>query len=600
MLSRIRECRRAAYGCGAALIFTCMMAAHAQDTITVILGEGTTNPGGSVEIPVTLDNGGAAPSTLVLFIAYDPLKLAPYMDYYQHIRTGPGGQIIYDANNNALTDPSPLSMTDALSSLGVNIQAEVHAQGVIGIILFQSTAVLPDGLLFKLAFRVLDGAAANEEILLDGISTEDPILIGGVPAASSASTSDAERLNVSMLNGRVFTGCTPPAIPGNVIASQGRPDAVEVTWSAIAAPYTQYRVYRSDSNDPGPASPLGDGWQFSTSFVDFSAKAPVPETQSLCCRPAVYREQRHYYWVKARTAGGCESSFSAPAAAGYRGLAKMSTAMQSTVAAVFPASQAGASEQWADPDDSLAIWLSSEEEVDPATVWVEVDAKDTDLGAVAWIPVSGPGAIGGWVTVSAPRRWVEATEVLLRAGAQSRTGRSIGPQVRQFRIRTDAECPVRPPIGRSWQEIPADSVSMLAEGVGPAYRILPETVYPAPCWIWLPVPEDIRPENLTLYYFSSVGGDYRWYPGERVAGWLAPGVERLRRGSVTYLGFEVRHGGLARLGYVPGKVPVAVAPAAVASGGFDRPHLEELIAIGLVLALFLALGFHPWHSHGRT
>jgi hypothetical protein len=67
---------------------------------------------------------------------------------------------------------------------------------------------------------------------------------------------------------------------------------------------------------------------------------------------------------------------------------------------------------------------------------------------------------------------------------------------------------------------------------------------------------------------------------------------------VTYLGFEVRHGGLARLGYVPGKVPVAVAPAAVASAWVDQGDLQGLIAIGIVVALLMLLGFRPCRSHG--
>lgn len=582
---------RLVLGAGCVLALAMFAGAQSPDSITVIVGQGLSNTGDSVEIPVTLDSGGAAPSTMVLFIAYDPLQLAPYMDFYEHVRTGFDGQILYDEQGNALTEPSPVMLSDALAALGVNMQSEVHAQGVIGIIILETTAVLPDGPLFKMAFKVLSGAA-GEELLLDGISTQSPILIGGEAASSSASTNGAEGLDVMMLDGKVLIGCSPAQTPGNVVASQGRPDAVEVTWNAVATPNAQYRVFRSNSNDPATASPLGNGWQTATSFVDFSAKAPVLVSESGCCRPAVYRESRHYYWVKARTQTGCESAFSTPAAEGYRGNANKAAGADKTVAAVFPAGLAGPAELLASAGDTLVVWLASDEEIEPASVWAQIETEGEQVDHVEWIPASEMEAKGGWLRVPAPGRWPENGRVVLRAGAETLSGVPLGPRVREFRIRQTSEVSARPAAGFRLEELPSGLVPELAEGVGPLFRVGPDSLFETPQRFWLPVPEGIRPDDLTLYYFSSDAGDFRWFPGDRVEGWLAPGVERIRRGNVAYLGFYVHHGGVVQLGYAPGKGAVAIAPAMIVPGWFMKGHSELLLMIGMLAGLCILLSFN--------
>ncbi len=297
--------------------------AQAVDPLTLTLGEGTTNIGGTAEISLTVNSGGTAPAALVLFIKYDSAKVQPYTDFYEFIKHDLDGAVV-DNQGNVVKSRSAVRPEASLDAAGKLVETEIHSEGVMAIaIVGKNSNEILDGPIATIAFRVLSGAQENEYIALDGIgSTETAVVLTHGTAKSSAAGAALESIPVLFVDGRVHVGCTPAETPGGVMASQGQTDAVVVSWSAVTEANARYRVYRNTEENPETASPLGTGWQTGLVFQDLSAQAPVV-TGGCSCSP-VYSVVRYYYWVKSQNAFGCESDFSTPAAEGYRGTAKAS------------------------------------------------------------------------------------------------------------------------------------------------------------------------------------------------------------------------------------------------------------------------------------
>jgi hypothetical protein len=77
----------------------------------------------------------------------------------------------------------------------------------------------------------------------------------------------------------------------------------------------------------------------------------------------------------------------------------------------------------------------------------------------------------------------------------------------------------------------------------------PQLVYEPPQRVWLPVPAGVDAGALRAYYYRSNGPDRGWYPAERVEGWMVPdSYLTVNANGTTYLGFLVRHAGIAQLG----------------------------------------------------
>ena len=88
----------------------------------------------------------------------------------------------------------------------------------------------------------------------------------------------------------------------------------------------------------------------------------------------------------------------------------------------------------------------------------------------------------------------------------------------------------------------------LDAGLTPPLRIAPDQVFASPQRVWIPVPTDVDPYALDLYYYNQGSPRQGWYPAENVIGWLVPGSERLLEvGGGTYYGFVVRHAGVVQL-----------------------------------------------------
>ena len=104
----------------------------------------------------------------------------------------------------------------------------------------------------------------------------------------------------------------------------------------MAGESIEYRVYRSRTNSAGSAAPIGEGWQTEATFSDITALLPQTEVGEGCNAPDVTTEVRYFYWVKARSEEGCESSLSATSAEGFRtGTAARAAAMGSAFAGML-------------------------------------------------------------------------------------------------------------------------------------------------------------------------------------------------------------------------------------------------------------------------
>ncbi|HNT89259.1 MAG TPA: hypothetical protein PKL84_15465, partial [Candidatus Hydrogenedentes bacterium] len=125
---------------------------------------------------------------------------------------------------------------------------------------------------------------------------------------------------VSVIATDMEGGCTnPPEPPDSITASDGFfPDRVEIFWSA-APGATEYRVYRSPSNDPVTAAPVS-GWMNALVFSDASA-APADSGGCGGCGGATGPRPTYFYWVRARSAENCASGLAGPVV-GYTASAK--------------------------------------------------------------------------------------------------------------------------------------------------------------------------------------------------------------------------------------------------------------------------------------
>ncbi|MCX8013596.1 MAG: hypothetical protein N3A02_04840, partial [Rectinema sp.] len=81
---------------------------HAQncapgiDPIQLVFSDASSNPGDSAEILVSIDSGNTQPSTIVIFVQYDPAKLEPYADFYEFTFNDAQGNLLTDNRGNTV------------------------------------------------------------------------------------------------------------------------------------------------------------------------------------------------------------------------------------------------------------------------------------------------------------------------------------------------------------------------------------------------------------------------------------------------------------------------------------------------------------------
>ena len=582
---------------GAALLLLLGTGAIAQDAadLEITLGAGFAGREDTVEIDVSLTSNGDSPTSLLLFITYDPEALVAHPQYFETNTLGEDGMPDINADGNTETLSGPVCLDKALWRSGKVADATIYPEGVVGILIAgMDGTIIPDGPLCQVAFEVLPGVQVGGVTAIGGAPSDAPIALDGEMASSAGAIGTEEALTVSFADGSVrFLQCsTAPPAPLAPAVSQDRPDGVRVHWDAVDEDDVEYRVYRSTSGFLYDAIPLGEGWHSSTTFVDITAAAAEDIPSTGCFLVSDIVTTPYYYWVKARTASGCQSGFSGRSGAGFRNIISNVRAFDSTSQEVFPGrAAAGGPEILVGSMSPLAIRLTASSDIDPATVTGEVLGNTVNSTAVEWKPVLSENASTfrsktGWVVFHPTTPWVldDIITMTVRANMVPNIfGQvyEVTPVTRQFTLAPDNATEGVTTGDATLIAVGLDELPVLNEGLGTVYRIDPRGVYDEPQQIWIPKPSDRSLWDLELYYFDNAEGAGRWFVASNVKDWLLSGPEEQAFGGTSYLGYTIRHGGYVQLGLRPGQTGTAASVWAADSAG-------AWICLGLVMLILAA------------
>ncbi|MDQ1257917.1 MAG: hypothetical protein QG656_2525, partial [Candidatus Hydrogenedentes bacterium] len=342
---------------------------------------------------------------------------------------------------------------------------------------------------------------------------------------------------------------------------------------------------------------------------DLNAAKPAME-RSGCFGQTTPVYDYYYYRVVARSV--CGEGDPSPGDEGYVGADESYGGKEAVYEPVLPSKAAADGTYAVRRGDSLAIRLRAETDIDAETVWGEVRTAEAKSDAVAWRLVAVDDPRDGWVVYTPAEPWAAGELISMTAGALTVTGESVGPVTAEFRVESETEKWGSDAAQRVWQpgydlvdmtgfDLDAESNDAVSVayadaaawpaapgGIGPVYAIGAGELYVQPQRVWLPVPEGVTPQDVQLYYYFGAAAGGRWYAAEDVIGWLGPdGYVSIEIDGVTYLGFLVRHGGVATLG-VRGMDGAGHAGASAVPGVSWPPSGDAVVMALIALCLGVA------------
>ncbi|MCF6285204.1 MAG: hypothetical protein L3K26_08435, partial [Candidatus Hydrogenedentes bacterium] len=375
------------------------------------------------------------------------------------------------------------------------------------------------------------------------------------------------------------------------------PDSVRVPWSATPDAGVEYRVYRGTTDSFADAIALSD-WTTALQYDDTTATPPVvTETPGGCNEPPTVDVELQYffYWVLARVEGSCEGD---PGLSdrGHVGQEAEAAAAKAFFAPALPGRDIGENPRLALQGEDLAVRLRSEIELDPASIWAEVDALGGNVPVSTWQSNDG-GMNDIWVIQSADAAWQPGDQVTITVGALTVEGDSVGPITFTFDIAAsgkDSSTLLAQPDHDASEES-SDELGLFREdevehgaalnGLGDVYRIR-GGVFETPQRVWVPLPAGLDPSEAVLYYYHENGEETLWYPAEDIAGWLVEdSYLYVELDGVPHLGFTVRHEAIVQLGHAP------AAGEASASAAMFGGTMTPGMLVNILLMAALALGF---------
>jgi hypothetical protein len=183
------------------------------------------------------------------------------------------------------------------------------------------------------------------------------------------------------------------------------------------------------------------------------------------------------------------------------------------------------------PNAPLAIRMRSDHSIDPASVWGAPEGTSLDVR-----PVADESLRDVWVVVTPNDGRFFDDLIELSLSVTTQTGEVVDSDPQLFRAGSNDD--------------PADAPTLPTIGLDVPHFIEPEEVYATPQRVWLPVPADIHPDDVQLYYYhASDDEDAGWYRAEDVDGWLVHGsYQTVVDEGTLYLGFLVHHAGIVQLG----------------------------------------------------
>lgn len=225
----------------------------------------------------------------------------------------------------------------------------------------------------------------------------------------------------------------------------------------------------------------------------------------------------------------------------------------------------------AQPESIFAVRIRNEANLDPSTIGVLINGHEEDGVIISWRSADGRSLNDIWVIAEPKDRWLLEELVTVSVAAETENGVPVEPVNRSFSVATEGGASGE----ELWQpeydvDFDADGINRNAEssdgvevrtlavennpepldaGIGQPILLTPERVYEVPQRIWLPIPKNVDPADVSLFYYLSNGEHKGWHPAGQIDAWLVPGSYLyLEADNMTYLGFLVRHAGIVQLG----------------------------------------------------
>jgi len=501
-------------------------------------------------------------------------------------------------------DPNKLQFVSAEpgnAAIAANkeVADDVPSSGVVSVVVFGvNNNVIPDGRLVNLLFIVKNTATVGQKLSLVG--------------SNQASTdTGAQSIVTTISDGEItVTECTAPSAPANFTASDGTfGDRVKLSWNP-ANGASSYKLYRSNSNTFATATTLAVTTQ--TEFSDFGATAAALASSGGCGASSTLSFTTHYYWVVAQNS--CGASDPVGADSGFRGASK-AVSSQNTYEPVLPAN---ALELGIAPDDTIAIRLRADAPI--TSVWGYVSAREFEDSRVEWVPVDPSDSRDGWAVYRPNGLWIPGEAVTLIAGGESHEGVTIGPLTAVFKVNGPGDAS-KPETGTivaqpSYAEfdgkgllapdedsdqaalltLPNGAIPEFPAAISNPLHITPDGPYAHPHRVWIPIPDGVSADTVSVYYYQGGVDSGSWYRAENVDGWLADDSNLvLDLDGRSYLGFTVNHGGIAALGL--SDTPSSVLAASLSPTGRAMTNLSEnVLLLGAVLGI---LGVSQYRTSRR-
>ena len=479
------------------------------------------------------------------------------------------------------------------------VAGEVPSSGVVSVVVFGlNNNVIPDGRLVNLLFIIKNTATVGQTLSLVG--------------SNQASTdTNAQAIATTISDGVItVTLCTAPDAPANFKASDGNyGDHVELSWNP-ANGAVSYKLYRSSTNNFATATTLAVTTE--TEFNDFGASPAALVSSGGCGSSSTLSFTTHYYWVVAQNQ--CGTSAPVGADSGFRGNSK-AVASGDTYEPVLPVNALNAGIA---PDDTVAIRLRADEPI--ASVWGYVSATDFEDTTVEWLPVGLADGNDGWIVYRPNGLWIPGEIVTMIVGGETIGGAFVGPLTAAFvvhepgsTLKDMSAAVVKQPSysdfngkgllasGEDANEagldaIPVGTIPEFPGSLSGAFRIAPDGPYASPHRVWLPVPDGVSADAVSVYYYQGSAKSGSWYAATNVGGWFVNGSPLvLDLNGLTYYGFLVHHGGVVALGPRDAQQNVAtasLAPSRQALAGFP----ENVLLLALVMGI---LGISQFRSSRR-
>lgn len=243
-------------------------------------------------------------------------------------------------------------------------------------------------------------------------------------------------------------------------------------------------------------------------------------------------------------------------------------------------------------DSALAVRVTSDEAVDPESVWAVAQGEEWMETGGAWIAANSDNT-DGWVVFTSEIGLPAGQTVTLTVGGVAESGALMEPISRDFAV--DAPKAVATAVGLVESTTTPALPDWLAAGRSPAYRIEPAGVYSTPVAVQIPIPEGIDPANVRVYYYSEAVSQAGWYVGENVIGWLVPdSVTVVEVDGQACVQFSANHSGVVQLGQ---PLEAKMGGTTVELGAHGPRGMLISFAI-VLLALSISLGL-IWRKGNR-